>query len=210
MSLSLRSQALLRPASPPKSLFRCGAPSNNATSPCPSSLPPQPYKYLGIWITATLDWSFQLTSLETVVRTKLITLRAATKRCLTVREARTYLTSAIWGAVAYSFAVTPVLWSRLTAWDDAAASLAPRRARGWSWCGCGWGGAFVRHLGGARANAHAGGRERERRPVGQRDAQPHAAARHRAREIDLADEVVAAPLEVLVEKSTPYDSDSSV
>ena len=90
--------------------------------PVPIKSPSEPYKYLGIWITATLDWSFQLTSLETVVRTKLLTLRAATKRCLTVREARTYLTSAIWGAVAYSFAVTPVLWSRLTAWDDAAAS----------------------------------------------------------------------------------------
>ena len=88
----------------------------------PIKAPSDPYKYLGIWITATLDWSSQHTSLETVIRTKLITLRAASKRCLTVREARMYLSSAIWGAVAYSFAVTPIIWSRLVAWDEAAAA----------------------------------------------------------------------------------------
>ena len=82
-----------------------------------------PYKYLGIWISGNLDWSTQNTAMEVTVNTRLTALRRAARgTSLSLREASYYLSSSIWGALAYSFGVAPVPWSKLTQWDKSAST----------------------------------------------------------------------------------------
>ena len=89
----------------------------------PVKPPDAPYKYLGIWLSATLDWGPQLSHLDATIRTRLLWLRSSIRAHLSLRPAKAYLSSAIWGAVAYGFGITPVAWPQLQQWDDLAASI---------------------------------------------------------------------------------------